>query len=299
MRLIRSVVLALALLIAPLAIKAQIAGPAPEQPSIAETLSKASLALYQGRQVCGFEKVDTFIGSVDLWSCKFVNRFVCTATVIDRISQTDYIGLTAGHCFDWKHDNQYYVADTVEEKPVLHKIMVLKHEADDRYDFAIFTFTSAHEYPAISIDTTVKVPALGTEVININFAMGVGKAHLTGKVVSEALDESHLGMRQRYLVTVGVGPGASGSAIVDLQTGKIIGLVEAGFPGTQMATIVIPTGERFMNFIDDDSAGIRPLPPPRGPQPPQQAPDEDEKSASIVTRIVRAILSFFQHMLGK
>ena len=85
------------------------------------------------------------------------------------------------------------------------------------------------------------------------------------------------------MVGIGVGPGASGSAVVDAQTGEIVGLVEAVFPGTQMPTVVIPTGQSLYNFIEDDSTGLKP-----DKEPPVK--DEDHKNESVWIRIVRFII---------
>ena len=247
------------------------------QPDFRETLSKATLAVYEGKEVCEMTKVETIFGSMSMWGCSFKEQFICTATVINRTSQYDYTGLTAGHCFNWKLDDKgvkYYVADNVRRKPVLHEISVLKRENDERYDYALFTFKSITVYPVIEIYSGEGIPPIGSRVLNCNYSLGITKEVVDGPIVSDIIGDTeseeapHL--RRRYFVQLPFGPGASGSPVVDEQTHQIVGLVEAMFPGSQMAAVVIPTGTNLINFIQDDSAGIRPEPAPdvkNNPQP--------------------------------
>ncbi len=246
---------------------------AKTQPSFSDSLSKATLAVYSGKQVCEYKAEDTFFGPVDFWGCKFESRFTCTATVVDKDDSGGFIGLTAGHCFDYElldKGVKYYVSDSLNDKPVLNEIHLVKFVNDERYDYALFEFHSIRDYPAIPVlRDGEEVPAIGTLVQNANFSLGVVKQVAEGKVVSKQFENG--GGRAcghqcgaRYFVNIGVGPGASGSAVVDTKTHKIIGLVEAVFPSTQMATIVMPMGTRFADFMDDASAGIRPQTPPPG-----------------------------------
>lgn len=220
-------------------------------------LGRATLALYVGKQTCDWKEEDSSFGPVNVWECEFKSKFICTATVVDR-DDDEYFALTAGHCIEGKED--YYIGDTVEDKPVLRKVEVIKHESDDRYDYAFLTFHSFKSFPSIGMNEVEgDIPAIGTSILNVNFSLGLAKGFLDGKVVSEKLYGE--GLKNRYLVSIGVGPGASGSAVVDAESHKIVGLVEMIAEGTQMPTIVIPTGKNLAAFLDDDSAGIKPLPP--------------------------------------
>jgi hypothetical protein len=257
-----------------------------------QTLSSATLSVYRGKMVCEWEtkNFDTIFGTLTIkyWGCEFKKVFTCTATVIDR-ADNDYIALSAGHCVVWADEDNYYVGTNVETKPVLHKVKIIKAEHDDRYDFAIFAFHSFKELGVVKVNTEGGIPKLGTKVLNINFSLGIGKQYNHGEVISEALDGDPVGDdRQRYLVSVGVGPGASGSAIVDSETGEIVGLAEFIFPGTQMATGVIPTGTVLANFMDDDSAGIKPQPAPESVPKPKDTPPTvvQPKHASILDWLI-------------
>jgi len=246
-------------------------------------LKDATLAVYHGKQVCKYTTHETGFGPMAEWGCKFESQFTCSATVIgDRDHKRRYTGLTAGHCFDWEKESEYYISSQISQTPVLNKIKLIKFEYDSRYDFAIFEFEPLRDYPVVPIG--MDFPEVGAVVTNVNFALGLAKQQTEGKVVSglittpamKQLDDT----KGRFLVSIGIGPGASGSAVV--ADGKIVGIVEAIFPETQMPTVVIPTGQTLLNFMDDDSAGIKPKLEPKKVASPT-LPDEDEKANVFIT----------------
>lgn len=260
--LIRTTALAALMCLIPAHSRAQVG---PVQEDFQQTLSKATLSVYQAKQVCGYKPFETIFGTFQVWGCNFERHFTCTATVIGQTGESEYLGLSAGHCINWAEEKNYYVGTTVGPEPVLHNIEILKSENDDRYDYVVFTFHSARPLPAIQVDMDGGIPALGTKVLNINFALGVGKHFSHGEVTSEPLDDDVIRMKQRFMASIEGAPGASGSSVVDENTHKIIGLCEFGFNRGNLGTGVIPTGRRFIDFIDDDSAGMKPLPEPKAP----------------------------------
>lgn len=277
--LLLSLAVAALLCLAPIA-RAQV-GPVED---FQQTLSQATLSIYQGKQVCGYKPIDTFFGTFNVWQCGFARQFTCTATVIARESEDTYVGLSAGHCVDWSAEKDYYVSTTVEKEPVLHSVNIIKAENDDRYDFMIFEFRSMKELPVIAVSMKGHVPALGTKVLNINFAMGVGKHFSRGEVTSEPLDSEVFGAKERFMANIEGAPGASGSSVVDLNTHEIIGLCEFGFNRGNLGMGVIPTGQRLADFLDDDSAGIKPLPEPKTP-PAGAVQNVLSKFAAIIRKI--------------
>jgi len=202
--------------------------------------------------------------------------------VIRKGESDDYVALTAGHCFDWEEKGDYYVADDVEDQPVLRKLKILKFANDDKYDYALVSFSSLRNYEPIAIeDSDADVLPLGSSVTNVNFALGVTKEFIDGKVASGIIQGDVGGRchvcKGRFLATLGVGPGASGSAVVDVEKQEIVGIVEAMFHDTEMPSVVMPLGKNFVDFMDDDSAGVKPL--PEGPKPKDDGPiPRDEKS---------------------
>ena len=239
---------------------------AQEKPSVQEQLSKASLPLYIGKQICKWNPKEGLFGTDWTWGCKFESEAICTATVIDR-QGNEYVALTAGHCImpAIREANGYYISDEISDEPVLHHVDILKSENDDRYDYAIISFHSAKEYPVIPLNNPNDgSPAVGTELLNVNYSYGLGKQVVHGIVTSEPVNVD--AMKKRFLTTLQTGPGSSGSAIVDAKTGEIVGVLELGFPLSAMGAGAIPTGKNLSNFLEDDTAGL-PTPPAVG-QPP-------------------------------
>jgi Trypsin-like peptidase domain len=277
--------LASLLLLLSLSIPAKAQSPVAPAEDFQKTLSAATLSVYQGKQVCEFTAVDTIFGPMKVWGCSFKRQFTCTATVIARTNEDTYIGLSAGHCIDWNEEKNYFVGSSIASDSVLHNINILKAENDDRYDFALFEFHSMRELPVVPVSLKGGVPALGTKVININFALGIGKHFSTGVVTSEPLNDEAVGMKQRFMTNLESAPGASGSAVVDADTYKIIGLCEFGYRAGNLGMGVVPTGDRLANFMDDDSAGIKPLPEPVKP------------AVDATQSFFKAIVNFFTKLL--
>ena len=286
-----SAVLAVALMFSG-SVKAQETSSLPPVAELQETLSHSTLALYHGEETCAWTKETIFIFQFDVWECQFAEKFTCTATVIGR-QGSNYLALTAGHCFDWKEVDKYYVGEDTVGKPVLHKATIVKFENDERYDYALITFTSiTGNYAPIPVNLTgVGAPPVGTPIKNVNFSYGIAKEFADGKVVSDIIEGDAGGdcprCKGRYFVSIGIGPGASGSAVVDTETGEIVGIVEALFPETQMPTVVMPTGKKFVNFMEDDSAGIKPL--PEGPKPKENE-NQGEQPESGLSKVALWIL---------
>jgi len=284
-----SLLLAVAMLF-PLSVKGSDRIEANLPPTTAELqqgISNSVLAVYHGEQKCAWVKQQVFIFEINEWKCSFEETFTCTATVIAKMDENNYIAVTAGHCFDWKEEDKYYVSDNTVGKPVLHKVELVKFENDERYDYGIVTFKSVKNYPVVRVEKMDQTaPPIGTTIINANFSYGIVKEFAEGKVVSDIIQGDAGGAcpncKGRYFVTIGVGPGASGSAIIDANTGEIVGLAEAIFPETQMPTLVIPMGKNFADFMEDDSAGLKPL--PEGPLP------KDEKAPAAPESDVRKTL---------
>lgn len=281
-KLILSIIFAILLMASPAA-QAQI-GP---QEDFNKTLSHSTLALYEGGLNCAWHHYESFFGNFDIWQCGFKSAFTCTATVIDKKPAGDtneYTAFTAGHCFNWNRIDKYFVGETIDEAPVLKHVYVEKFENDKRYDYAIIKFRSTTDYTPIELDKDETYPAVGTEFYNDNFSLGLGKMYVQGQVVSEELVDPDV--KRRFLVNIGIGPGASGSALVDKKTHKIIGMVEAIFPSTQMPTLCMPTGKTLQDFIADDSTGIKPLPPSSAPK----ATDPKDES------LLKTVLSVFSKL---
>lgn len=237
-----------------------------------ELLQKATLALYQ-RWPTGDAKQP------------FISQFICTATVVGG-NPGEYMLLTAGHCIsdNLRPGTQYFISETISDDPVLQSVRVLKHASTKRYDYALLSLHSPRAYPSIDVDIE-DVPAIETKVFNVNFGLGLTKQFTSGIVGSKVMtreESSHScsNCAGRYMAEFGIAPGASGSAIVDESTHKIVGLVEAIFLGLANGTIVEPMGKNFDDFLIDDSVNQVPLPSVAVPK----IEPEDESFTKLISK---------------
>lgn len=292
----KSVLVSLALLLA-LTMPTPVIAHQPSAPVVApenfrETLSKATLALYIGKQSLGIADEDEDIDD-PAQSSKFESHFICTVTVIATDGEGTYVALTTGHCFMQEMIDKgysFYVSETVEKNPVLKLVEPLKYEDNGKYDYGLVKFESNRTYPVVKVDFSSPVPPLGTQVLNANFSLGIAKEVSVGPIVSGEIHNGNEKYDHRYLVQLPFGPGASGSPIVDEDTHKIVGLVEGMFRGTQMAAIIIVTGPNLADFIEDDSVGLKPLPKSES-KPVITEIKKDDQAAKEMTAVGLGLIS--------
>lgn len=250
------------LLLFPIAARPQEAFPViRSENTFHQTFEKAVFALY--------EHVPT--GDEDK---PFHARFTCTATAVAK-QDDSYILLTAGHCVDGSK-NKFYVAEAVSDNPVLQSVTIVKHALTDRYDYAILLLQSHREYPVIPVSLG-PTPPIETPIINVNFSYGLTKQTTHGTINSalmsreEASGGVHCGPNcaGKFLGSIGIAPGASGSAVVDENTHQIIGITKGYFPGAQtIGAVIIPTGQNFDDFTVDDGVS-EDAPPAKAVEKPE------------------------------
>lgn len=271
--LLASLVLALMLCVSTSAQTATV--PAQTVEEFHKDLAKATLALYERHphtQADDFYGFNISTGKTELKSLRemvsrkqasnpFVSSFTCTATIIEKIDSTwdhshDYKLLTAGHCFgSLNPDSKYYVSEGIDTDPTLQRVTVLKFANTNKYDYALLELHSKHDYPVIKVSLG-ELPKVETPLVNMNFSLGLTQQLVKGQIVSTGVlrrGESEPGMEYRFMTSLGVGPGASGSAVVDENSREIVGLVEAIFPGFSVGTVAVPMGKGYDNFLIDDA----------------------------------------------
>ena len=187
-----------------------------------------------------------------------ITHFLCSTTVVaekEVASQTgkqhEYLLLTAGHCIVGEGlpvGLEFGVRPDIKPespKPELEPVQVLRAENDAKFDFALLSLTSSNIYPYIPIDFNY-VPQLEDEVYDVNFTEGIVKQVSLGKVSSKIIDQpsSPQGCdicSGRFMVQIFAGPGASGSAVINAKTHRVIGVGEFGFNGITIGLGVEPT----------------------------------------------------------
>ena len=234
----------------------QVYGP---EPDLQQEIRKATFALYE-REWNPAEN-------------KFASKFICSAISVAETRDGYYL-LADGHCFvdKDKPNLKYYVSEESIDDPTLQTVTIEKYANTPKFDYAVLHLQTPREYPVFRVSFD-DLPAVDTPVINVNFSFGLTKQTARGFIASGIMkgDEggTHCGMCPgRYIATLGIRPGASGSAVIDEDTREVIGLVEGVFPGFAIGTIVMPMGKTFDDFMVDGSIMEKPpVEPPKVPVP--------------------------------
>lgn len=186
-------------------------------------------------------------------------RMHCTVTAYQKV-QDGYLFVTAAHCvgddrvgeklsadpsdesfyitFDLKGEKLFYEAKT--------RLVGYQHVGDD---FAVFEVDTKDKFSTVEIgdETTLHD---GAEIINVAGPLGLGLQTFRGTISSLYIDRPVIDPRQginwkgAMFLQIQSGPGSSGSALVSVEQGKIVGLL-VGTVG-QGNTVGIP----ISRFID-------------------------------------------------
>jgi hypothetical protein len=159
-------------------------------------------------------------------------QFLCTAEPFEKISG-GYTLISAGHCVqDVPEDVQFFVADSIGG--VLTPVKVLKAYEGDGTDFSEFELKTKQKY-ALFVLGDEHDARVGDQVINPNFAAGLAKQLSVGQIGSDLLPISDecatTTCAGDFIVHANGAGGSSGSAVVDVRTQQVVGIVVWGFNG--------------------------------------------------------------------
>ena len=201
----------------------------------------------------------------------------CTATAYRTLADVDnakkikpkvirqgYRFVTAAHCVSGETDSEqklgkYFVTlDTAGPKTFIPAVLVEAGDKKKGDDFSIFDVVeSDSKIPIVPLGTSDSV-SLGENVINVAGPEGLGKQFFIGYVSEKHLDRPPLDAgdvqwTDVMLVSIGGGPGSSGSAIVSVAQKAIVGFL-VGSKGGQGGFIVVPV-KKFIDFEKAVDAG--------------------------------------------
>jgi len=156
-------------------------------------------------------------------------HFLCTTEIIGKTEikpgRYDYRLLSAGHCVQLPPAGlQFSVSYDIGGLRANVTLVKVYMKAD--IDMAIFDWVTTEKYDVMEIgdDTNLQI---GDEIINTNFAAGLGKQLSHGVISSGRLplsDNCDEDCANDFLVQAFGAGGASGSAIISVKTHKIIGI---------------------------------------------------------------------------
>lgn len=185
-------------------------------------------------------------------------KFICTATAVES-EEEESVFLSAGHC---ARDNQAYLISF--NGSTFHKVRVWKVPpeikdrnykrpfGEPRVDMAFFKSIEKLDIKTISIEEE-KVVVAGHDVITLGYPLGVTKVGYSGTVAGIY---TRLGELNGYIMLQIFGaPGSSGSAIIDPQTNRIVGVLVSGKQGRAGLPVIFATPMKYNNLlvsVDED-----------------------------------------------
>jgi len=176
---------------------------------------------------------------VEQWGVtETITHPLCTATAYEKTGKDTYHLITAGHCY-LVEGGKFFVQHDIGKKQTLYPVAVLKHEFDTPVDFMVLELKTSEKIPTIPLGDE-RDASLYDPILDVNFSLMFTKHHSHGVIASNIMDESSMDPDygdcelcvNRYMVQLFAGPGASGSSVIDLNSGKIIGVLTGGSNAT-------------------------------------------------------------------
>lgn len=187
-------------------------------------------------------------------------RFICTATAIQK-TQTGYIFLTARHCVAIMSASDFYVVvDPKSDTPFIRATVLLAGGPDT--DAAIVSINTPLDIPTIPVGDE-RLTGLGARVEYFGFPLNLGKLYFEGYVSANKIGPPAYPEPQwngDLGLTIQVGPGSSGSALVDPNQEAIVGVVTGltvKAPGGIILTMATPAS-KVRTLVTDYKTGRAP-----------------------------------------
>lgn len=176
---------------------------------------------------------------------------LCTVWAYQKVDD-GYLLLTEGHCVDPSDspdDAKYFVADLgASSEHEGQPVEVVKWQNDSRMDAAELHLKTTDKYEVL--DLSYQYPQVEDKVFYVGYPEMVNKTLLVGQVssgVNQIDDKECEGIcKGRISVQIGGGPGASGSAVIDERTGKVIGLLEGHMYENGVMVVPAPAIRSFL-----------------------------------------------------
>ncbi len=188
-----------------------------------------------------FEEVSKSVGALYSMDSEGDMSFLCSATAIDRAHGRTVI-LTANHCTRSGVAYLINFGDNNFRSLSIWKIPhyeISKQKFPKRFnepdtDMTLFLMEGV-DIPIIKVDVKAKVKA-GEKVVMVGYPRGVAKISYEG-IASGYLDRPGSDEYGYLLLQIFGAPGSSGSSVISMDTGKIIGILTKGTSGSGLPVI--------------------------------------------------------------
>ncbi len=178
-----------------------------------------------------FEEVSKSVGALYSMDSEGDMSFLCSATAIDRVHNRTVI-LTANHCTRSGVAYLINFGDNNFRSLSIWKIPhyeISKQRFPKRFnepdtDMTLFLMEGM-DVPVIKVDIKARLKT-GEKVVMVGYPKGIAKISYEG-IVSGYLDRPGSNEYGYLLLQIFGAPGSSGSSIISMNTGKVIGVLTA------------------------------------------------------------------------
>lgn len=189
-------------------------------------------------------------------------HFTCTATVYKK-TEKGYRLVSASHCVEGDKGSEqktikFFVTLDQKEKNFIPAKLIETGDKSQGDDFSIFEVETTTQFTVTPLGDDAQLK-IASEVIDIAAPMGLGKQYFAGyvsspKVDRPPIDAGEVQWTEIMLVKIGGGPGSSGSAIVSVDQKAIVGFLVGHDSRGEIGFIVVPV-TKFKKFEAAVDAG--------------------------------------------
>lgn len=180
--------------------------------------------------------------------------FLCSATAVGKEGNATVI-LTAYHCV---RKGVAYLINFGDNQFRPLKVWQIPHYevnsskypraySEPRTDMALFLMDSDVDVPVVDMaESVVAIP--GTKVAMVGFPLGLAKIGYEG-IISGSFNRPGSDDDKYLLLQIFGAPGSSGSAVVSLETGEVVGVLVAGRSGRAGLPVVFATPIDYRRYL--------------------------------------------------
>ncbi len=187
-------------------------------------------------------------------------RFLCSATAVAREGDATVI-LTAKHCLE--KGVSYLINFGDNRLRSLNAWQVPHYEVDPgkyprvynepQTDMALFLMPGT-DIPLVNMAVTSKDLRPGAKVVMVGYPLGLSKISYEG-IVAGRLNRLGSDYYDYLLLQIFGAPGSSGSAVINVETGKVIGVLVAGKGGVAGLPVIFATPIEYREHLMEVAPG--------------------------------------------
>jgi S1-C subfamily serine protease len=201
-----------------------------------------------------FKRVSPAVGALYAQEQGGNLSFNCTVTIVEKTERTTIL-ITAYHCatkdvaYAVTFDGRQFYSARVWKIPhdELDKQKYPRHYGEPKTDMAFFLIDQVLPFPIVRLATTSVVDP-GRRIATVGFPLRITKVRYEG-LVSGRLDRPGDEQNGYLILQVFGAPGSSGTAVVDVETGQVLGVLVSGTQGRIGLPVVFATPIEYEKYL--------------------------------------------------